>query len=412
MSEPKNAPGGFPVVGVVGGGQLARMMQGPAIELGIQLSVLTVSDTDSAALVVPSAPVGEHTDLEAVRAFAKACDVVTFDHEHVPPDILATLEADGVMIHPTRSALHYAQDKLAMRERLAGLGIPCPRWAKAMTAADVTAFGDAVGWPIVAKTPRGGYDGKGVAIAGSADDLADWLARVGEPGPVEGGLLLEEKVDFVREIAVLVARSPSGQAAAWTVVETVQTDGICTEVLAPAPGLDPHLASRATEAGLRIAGELGVTGVLAVEMFELRSAEAAGDNGGSDAEGGRAAYVVNELAMRPHNSGHWSMDGAVTGQFEQHLRAVLDLPLGDPRPRAPWTVMANVLGGDLPEHEELYSAYRHIMARDPGAKVHMYGKGVRPGRKIGHVNVCGTDLGDARERAGHAAAYLRGTITE
>ncbi|MGW5239976.1 5-(carboxyamino)imidazole ribonucleotide synthase [Monashia sp. NPDC004114] len=412
MSEPKNAPGGFPVVGVVGGGQLARMMQGPAIELGIQLSVLTVSDTDSAALVVPSSPVGEHTDLEAVRAFAKACDVVTFDHEHVPADILAALEADGVVIHPTRGALHFAQDKLAMRERLTGLGIPCPRWAKAMTAPDVTAFGDAVGWPIVAKTPRGGYDGKGVAIAGSADDLADWLARVGEPGPVEGGLLLEEKVDFLREIAVLIARSPSGQAAAWAVVETVQTDGICTEVLAPAPGLDPHLASRATEAGLRIAGELGVTGVLAVEMFELRNAEAAGDNGGSAAEDGRAAYVVNELAMRPHNSGHWSMDGAVTGQFEQHLRAVLDLPLGDPAPRAPWTVMANVLGGDLPEHEELYSAYRHIMARDPGAKVHMYGKGVRPGRKIGHVNVCGTDLGDARERAGHAAAYLRGTITE
>jgi 5-(carboxyamino)imidazole ribonucleotide synthase len=136
-------------------------------------------------------------------------------------------------------------------------------------------------------------------------------------------------------------------------------------------------------------------------MFEVRPAK-----------GGRAAYVVNELAMRPHNSGHWTMDGAVTGQFEQHLRAVLDLPLGDPRPRAPWTVMANVLGGDRPEHEELYSAYRHIMARDPGAKVHVYGKGVRPGRKIGHVNVSSNDLDDARERAGHAADYLRGVITE
>ncbi len=412
MSEPKHAPGGFPVVGVVGGGQLARMMQGPAIELGIQLSILTVSDTDSAALVVPSAPVGEHTDLEAVRTFAKSCDVVTFDHEHVPADILAALEADGVVIHPTRDALHFAQDKLAMRERLTALGIACPRWAKAMTAADVTAFGDDFGWPIVAKTPRGGYDGKGVAIAWSAGDLAGWLARVGEPGPVEGGLLLEEKVDFVREIAVLVARSPSGQAAAWPVVETVQTDGICTEVLAPAPRLNRDLASRATEAGLRIAGELGVTGVLAVEMFELRGAREAGDDAGGSAGGGRAAYVVNELAMRPHNSGHWSRDGAVTGQFEQHLRAVLDLPLGDPRPRASWTAMANVLGGDLPEHEELYSAYRHIMARDPGAKVHMYGKGVRPGRKIGHVNVSGADLDDARERAVHAAGYLRGIITE
>jgi 5-(carboxyamino)imidazole ribonucleotide synthase len=407
VSEPKRAPGGFPVVGVIGGGQLARMMQGPAIELGIQLSILTVTDSDSAALVVPSSPVGEHTDLEAVRAFARDCDVVTFDHEHVPSDILAALEADGVVVHPSRDALHFAQDKLAMRERLTGLGIACPRWARATTAAAVTAFGDEVGWPIVAKTPRGGYDGKGVAIVESADDLADWLARVGEPGPVEGGLLLEENVDFVRELAVLVARGPSGQAAAWPVVETVQTDGICTEVLAPAPGLDPGLASVVTEAGLRIAGELGVTGVLAIEMFELRP-----DEGTAGRGGGRAAYVVNELAMRPHNSGHWSMDGAVTGQFEQHLRAVLDLPLGDPRPRAPWTVMANVLGGDLPEHEQLYPAYRHVMARDPGAKVHMYGKGVRPGRKIGHVNVSATDLGDARERAGHAADYLRGTITE
>jgi len=398
VSKPKRAPGGFPVVGVVGGGQLARMMQGPAVELGVQLSVLAESDTAAAALVVPSSPVGEHTDLETVLEFARHCDVVTFDHEHVPPAVLEALEADGVAIHPTRAALNFAQDKLAMRERLTGLGIACPRWSRATTAREVTAFGDEVGWPIVAKTPRGGYDGKGVAVASSADDLTEWIARIGEPGPLEGGLLLEEKVDFVRELAVLIARSPSGQAAAWPVVETVQTDGICTEVLAPAPALDADLASVVTEAALRIAGELDVTGVLAVELFEVRPGK-----------GGAAAYVVNELAMRPHNSGHWSMDGAVTGQFEQHLRAVLDLPLGDPRPRAPWTVMANVLGGD---YEHLYPAYRHIMARDPGAKVHVYGKGVRPGRKIGHVNVSGADLGDARERAGHAADYLRGVITE
>jgi 5-(carboxyamino)imidazole ribonucleotide synthase len=327
----------------------------------------------------------------------------------VPQDILQALEDDGVAVHPSRAALHFAQDKLAMRERLEGLGIACPRWTRATTAVEVTTFGDRVGWPIVAKTPRGGYDGKGVRVVSSADELADWLGRVGQPGPVEGGLLLEERVDFVRELAVLVARSPSGQAAAWHVVETVQTDGVCTEVLAPAPGLDPDLASVVTEAALRIAGELGVTGVLAVEMFEVRPGAPGAPGGLGGTTGGRAAYVVNELAMRPHNSGHWSMDGAVTGQFEQHLRAVLDLPLGDPRPTAPWTVMANVLGGD---DEHLYPAYRHIMARDPGAKVHVYGKGVRPGRKIGHVNVSGPALADARERAGHAADYLRGVITE
>jgi 5-(carboxyamino)imidazole ribonucleotide synthase len=251
----------------------------------------------------------------------------------------------------------------------------------------------------VAKTPRGGYDGKGVRVVHAATDLADWLAEVGRPGPLADGVLLEERVAFSRELAVLVARSPSGQAAAWPVVETVQTDGICTEVLAPAPGVDPALAAEATATGLRLAGELGVTGVLAVEMFEVPATD----------EGSAPAYLVNELAMRPHNSGHWSMDGAVTGQFEQHLRAVLDLPLGDPSTRAPWTVMANVLGG---EHDELYSAYRHVMARDPGLKVHLYGKAVRPGRKIGHVNVSARSLTDARTRATHAADYLAGAIDE
>lgn len=274
--------------------------------------------------------------------------------------------------------------------------------ATSRLGADVDEFAKQVGWPIVAKTPRGGYDGKGVRVVSSAAELEDWLEQVARDaaggGLLADGLLLEEKVDFTRELAVLIARSPSDQAAAWPVVETVQTDGICTQVLAPAPDLDPHLAAVATEAGLRIAENLGVTGVFAVEMFEV-----------PDPETGHPTYVVNELAMRPHNSGHWSMDGAVTGQFEQHLRAVLDLPLGAPAARDRWTVMANVLGGDYPE---LYPAYRHLMARDPGLKVHLYGKGVRPGRKIGHVNVSGTDLADLRERAGHAADYLAGVITE
>jgi 5-(carboxyamino)imidazole ribonucleotide synthase len=370
------------------------MCAGPAAELGITLSVLAEAEDASAALVVPSSPVGDHTVADAVHAFAQHCDVVTFDHEHVPAEVLDLLVAEGVELHPRPTALRFAQDKLAMRERLTELGVPCPRWARADSAAEVTAFADAVGWPVVAKTPRGGYDGKGVRVAASADELADWLERAASEGT---GLLLEERVGFRRELAVLVARSPSGQAAAWPVVETVQTDGICTEVLAPAPGLDPALAADAVHAALRVAGELDVTGVLAVELFEVE---------GTD---GAPSFVVNELAMRPHNSGHWSMDGAVTGQFEQHLRAVLDLPLGSPRPNARWTVMANVLGGDYPE---LYPAYRHVMARDPDAKVHMYGKGVRPGRKIGHVNVSGHDLADLRQRAGHAADYFQGTVTE
>ncbi len=378
------------------------MCAAPAAELAITLSVLAEAPDAAAAQVIPSAPVGDHTDVDAVLAFARECDVVTFDHEHVPANVLAALVAEGIPLHPTPEALRFAQDKLAMRERLTEIGVACPAWARARTAADVDAFADQVGWPVVAKTPRGGYDGKGVRVIASAAEVDDWLALVAEQQGTDDllsdGILVEEKVDFVRELAVLIGRSPSNQAAAWPVVETVQTDSICTEVLAPAPDLDPTLAAVATEAGLRIAENLGVTGVFAVEMFEVR-----------DSHTGAPAYVVNELAMRPHNSGHWSMDGAVTGQFEQHLRAVLDLPLGAPTPREPHTVMANVLGGDYPE---LYPAYRHIMARDPELKVHLYGKGVRPGRKIGHVNVSGTDLAQLRERASHAADYLAGVITE
>jgi 5-(carboxyamino)imidazole ribonucleotide synthase len=391
------------VVGIIGGGQLARMCQPPAVGLSITLSVLAESVDASAALVIPSSPVGDHTDIEAVRAFASQCDVVTFDHEHVPAEVLAALQADGVILHPSPAALVFAQDKLAMRRRLTDIGIACPSWAQVSDAASLQDFGDEVGWPVVVKMPRGGYDGKGVRVVGSPDEVADWLsdalrdAAAGD-GPLVDGLLAEQKVDFVRELALLVVRSPSGQAGAWPVVETVQKAGICTQVLAPAPGLDPQLAAVATAAGLRIAGELGVTGVMAVEMFEVR-----------DPQTGDPAYLVNELAMRPHNSGHWSIDGAVTSQFEQHLRAVLDLPLGDTTPRAPWTVMGNVLGGDYPQ---LYPTYRHLLARDPGLKIHLYGKGVRPGRKIGHVNVSGADLDDLRARATHASDFLQGVITQ
>jgi 5-(carboxyamino)imidazole ribonucleotide synthase len=381
-------PGGFPLVGVVGAGQLARMMLAPATALGLGLRVLSEAPDASAALVAAQTPPGLHTDLQALRQLAADCDVVTFDHEHVPPEHLQALEAGGATIRPSAAALVHAQDKLVMRERLGAIGVPCPRWAAVHDASELAAFGDEMGWPLVVKTPRGGYDGKGVLVADSLDDAADWLGRLG----AGEALLAEEKVAFRRELAVLVARSPMGQAAAWPVVETVQEGGVCTEVIAPAPGLEPGRAAAVTEAALRIAGALDVTGVLAVELFET-------DDG----------FVVNELAMRPHNSGHWTIDGSVTSQFEQHLRAVLDLPLGDTRPRARWTVMANVLGGDYPD---LYSTYKHVLAHDPALKVHLYGKSVRPGRKIGHVTVCGDDLADLRERARHAADYIQGVVTE
>ena len=379
----------------------------PAVGLGVTLSVLAESESASAAQVIPSSPVGDHTSVEDVVEFARRCDVVTFDHEHVPPEVIAAVQAAGVRVEPSPEALLHAQDKLVMRRRLTELGIPCPDWAHVTSRSDLEAFGERVGWPLVLKTPRGGYDGKGVRVVTGPDDARDWLDAVeaagaggtdGEHGAtMADGLLAEAMVGFTRELAVLVARSPSGQAAVWPVVETVQTDGICTEVLAPAPDLDPELASRASESALRIAGELGVTGVMAVELFETRD----GDD--------RPTYLVNELAMRPHNSGHWTIDGSVTSQFEQHLRAVLDLPLGSTRARERWTVMGNVLGGDYPE---LYATYRHLMARDPAMKFHLYGKDVRPGRKIGHVDVSGDDLDDLRARARHACDYLQGVITE
>ncbi len=398
-------PGGFPVVGVVGGGQLARMTAPPAVNLGVRLRVLAEAADASAAQVVPDSSVGDHRDVEAVTAFALGCDVLTFDHEHVPTRLLVALEGAGVAVRPGSAALVHAQDKAVMRARLTALGVPCPRWRLVRDAAELEAFAAEVGWPVVLKTPRGGYDGKGVLVVGSAAEASDWLDRSHHPDAEHAdALLAEERVDFRRELAMLVARSPSGQAAAWPVVETVQVGGICHEVIAPAPGLDPDLAAEATRAALRIAGELGVVGVLAVELFEVAGAHGMGSGGA-----GRASFVVNELAMRPHNSGHWTIDGAVTSQFEQHLRAVLDLPLGDPRPRARWSVMVNVFGG---AYEDLYRPYLHVMARDPGAKVHMYGKGVRPGRKIGHVTVSGDDLADCRARARHAADFITGLIDE
>jgi 5-(carboxyamino)imidazole ribonucleotide synthase len=398
-----------PVVGVVGGGQLARMTYQAAIALGVTVRVLADSSQDSAAVVAHDVTVGDYRDLDTLRRFASGCHVVTFDHEHVPTEHLVALEAAGVQVHPRPAALVHAQDKLVMRERLSAAGVPCPRWRAVDDVTQVLSFADEVGWPVVLKTPRGGYDGKGVWMLRGPADAEETLAELSSAAETTGPWLVEEAVAFRRELAVIVARSPHGQAVAYPCVETVQADGICREVLAPAPGLDDDEALQAQEVALKIAGDLDVTGVMAVEMFDT----------GPVAEGGHGV-VVNELAMRPHNSGHWTIDGAVTSQFEQHLRAVLDLPLGSPAPVAPFTVMANVLGGDPevdPELADLHRALLHCLARDPGLRVHFYGKEVRRGRKIGHVNVLGTrmdgsDLDELRDRANHAAAYISGEIDE
>ena len=381
--------GGAPRVGIVGGGQLARMSAAPAAALGIGLRVLAAAPDESAAQVIRDVSIGRHDDLAALLRFADGCDVVTFDHEHVPPIHLEKLESRGIAVRPGPSALFHAQDKIHMRQALTDIGVPCPRWRVVTAPGEVADFADEAGWPVVLKTSRGGYDGRGVWVVESVQQAVDVLAVPLAPG---AQWLAEERIDFVQELSAQVARSPHGQAVAYPVVRTLQADGICSEVIAPAPGLASARAVAAQEIALRIARDLNVTGMLAVEMFD----------DGYD-------LFVNELAMRPHNSGHWSIEGARTRQFENHLRAVLDLPLGAPTAVAPYAVMVNILGGDV---GDLYSAYRHVLARDPGLKVHLYGKAVRPGRKVGHVTVLGDDVEGLLARGRHAADYFAGVIDE
>ncbi|MEP6695477.1 MAG: 5-(carboxyamino)imidazole ribonucleotide synthase [Pseudonocardiales bacterium] len=371
---------GLPVVGMVGAGQLARMTHQASIALGLSLRVLAASRDDAAALVAADVTVGDYRSYETLAAFAEGCDVLTFDHEHVPADLLRKLESSGQAVLPSADALLHAQDKQVLRERLADLGFAVPRWARARTAQDVASFagGD---WPVVAKAVRGGYDGRGVWFLADAGQAGDLVAT-------GVGLIVEECVALVRELSALVARSPYGQVAAWPVVETVQRDGICVEVLAPAPGVEGGTTVAAQHLAIRIAHSLGVVGVLAVELFDT-------------GEG----LIVNELAMRPHNSGHWTIEGSHTSQFEQHLRAVLDYPLGPTHLTAPAVAMANVLGGPA-GGTGIDERLHHLFAQDPGVKVHLYGKSNRPGRKIGHVTALDEDVETARRRATRAAAVL------
>ena len=366
-----------PVVGVIGGGQLARMMIPPAIELGVEIRVLAEQEGSSARIAATQ--VGDYHDLAAVRAFARDVDVVTFDHEHVPQEVLRALLAEGVNLQPGPDALLYAQDKLLMRTRLAELGSPLPDWAGVSDAAALEAFIDAHGGEAIVKEPRGGYDGHGVRVVRDPSEVADWFSRF-------DAVLVEERVSFRRELAQLVARSPSGEIAVYPVVETIQRRGVCNEVIAPAPDATARLPEVSAEVASAIAESLGVTGILAVELFE------------TDDE----RILVNELAMRPHNSGHWSIDGAVTSQFEQHLRAILDLPLGDPSPCAGTTCMVNILGG--PQHEPITARFAEAMREHPGVKIHTYGKSARPGRKVGHVTATGADADEVVALARAAAS--------
>jgi 5-(carboxyamino)imidazole ribonucleotide synthase len=371
------------IVGVIGGGQLARMMIPAAVALGVELRVFSETHGESAALATTT--VGDFRNAEEVLAFGKGVDVVTFDHEHVPQAVLRELLAAGIAVHPGPDALQYAQNKLLMRQRLSELGVPVPDWASVRTSDELGTFLADHGGRAVVKAARGGYDGHGVRVVKDAHGADDWFAALAGDGE-DDALLVEELVLFRRELAQSVARRPSGEIAAWPVVESVQHDGVCAEVIAPAPSSGGKIADAASDIAYTIAERLGVTGVLAVELFET-----ADDR-----------LLVNELAMRPHNTGHWTIDGSTTSQFEQHLRAVLDLPLGATGSRDAWSVMVNVFGG--PESGSLSDRYRVVLRDQPTVKVHNYGKQTRPGRKIGHVTATGDDLDTAVFEARAAAA--------
>ncbi|MEU0507221.1 5-(carboxyamino)imidazole ribonucleotide synthase [Nocardia sp. NPDC005998] len=381
----------MPTVTMIGGGQLARMTHQAAIALGQRLRVLAERPDDPAAQVSPEVVLGSHTDLAALRKAAVGSHALTFDHEHVPTEYLEALVAEGVNVQPPPRALVFAQDKLAMRTKLSELGLPVPAFTSVTSVADAVRFGAEHDWRVVLKAVRGGYDGRGVWMPESAAEaetiVADQLAHGVQ-------LLAEAKVDLERELSAMVARSPFGQAATWPVVETVQRNGQCAVVIAPAPDLSDELATRAETLALNLASELGVVGAMAVELFETTD----------------GAILINELAMRPHNSGHWGMDGACTDQFEQHLRAVLDYPLGDTRPLAPVTVMANILGAPEAPTMSMDERLHHLFARMPQAKVHLYGKSERPDRKIGHINVLGDNVAVVREQAERAAHWMSHAI--
>jgi 5-(carboxyamino)imidazole ribonucleotide synthase len=366
----------FPTVGIIGAGQLARMTVAPAEALGINLLLFAESSEDSAAQIAQHV-VGDYRDLEALKEFAKRCDFVTFEHELVPLTVIKGLEAAGVKVFPTSDSFQYSQNKALMRQRLAQY--PAPKWKVINDGDDLLEF------PFIAKSISGGYDGRGVWKIKNHDDLDEILNEVTQ-------LLIEELVEFDFEIAVMVARSAHGQAVTWAPTETVQSDGICTSTISPAPKLSQEMAEKAQHLALSIANDLSLIGVMAVEMFVK------GD-----------ALFINELAMRPHNSGHWTIEGAKTSQFEQHLRAILDLPLGEPAMVAPYAVMGNILGGDK---TDMYRPYLHLMARNPNLKFHQYKKEIRKGRKVGHVTVVGENLLELTEVIAHARDYMSGEIDE
>ena len=305
----------FPVVGVIGAGELARMMIAPATALGVKLFPFAVSTSDSAAQITPCA-IGEYSDIEAVKKFAEQCDVVTFEDEHVPLHIIKALEATGVRVRPSSQTLEYSKE-ISFTQGL---------------------------------------------------------------------------TNFDYKISVMVARSPHSQATSWAPTQLVEREGICTLTITPAPLMSAQLREKAQKMALDTASAIKLIGVMAVEM-SVKEDE----------------IFLSNIAIHPHNSGNWTIEGSCTSQFEQHLRAVLDLPLGDPSMPDNFAVTGNIVGKSK---TDMYRPYLHLMARNPSLKFHMYGKKVTPGRNIGHVNIVGKDFAALQLEIEHAIDYMSGEIDE
>jgi len=381
MQFPHDRP---PIVGIVGAGQLARMIYQAAIPLGIDLRILAERADDAAALIASQMTIGDPDSPADLVAFARDCDVVTFDHELVNALALQTLEASGQLVRPSANTVSFAQDKQRQRELFAHHHLPEPAFRAITSVPEIVQFADDYGWPVVAKARRGGYDGRGVWVLHDASE-----ARALIPALIEAGteLLVETWVAIDRELAVVIARRPTGEAIAYPVVETIQRDGICREVIAPA-AIAPDLAAAAQQLAGAVGEAVGVVGVMALELF------LAGDE-----------LSINEIAARPHNAGHFTIEGCRTSQFEQHLRAILDWPLGAVELTSDAVAMVNILG-DANGGDPMQSLTAALA--DPGVHVHLYGKAARPGRKLGHVTVLARSIADARSRA-HTAASRLGT---
>ncbi len=413
-------------VAMIGAGQLARMTYQAAIDLDIELMVLATSVKDSAVLGGAGYVLGTPDRLSDIEAVAAGADVVTFDHELVSPSNLVVMQERRYNIQPHPLALYLAQDKLEARQSLSSKGFPCPAFSAVGSEDDVARFAERHGWPVVLKARHGGYDGRGVRVVGGVDQLdgISWLlatgdtgvtGRAGEPDkepvgeslkekvkePVgesvkekvkEPAYIVEEHIDISVELSIIVARSPSGEVVVYPPVQTTQSEGICRYLVMPAP-LPGRISEQARDLAESIVAEIDATGIVAVEMFLASSGQ----------------LLVNELALRPHNSGHATIEASMTSQFQQHLRAVLDWPLGSTDMRVPAAAMVNLIGGE--DCTDLLSGLRAALAV-PGASIHLYGKDARPGRKLGHITATADSVEEALQNAIRAASCFGLRVSE